>query len=290
MVKKFIALTVLCTLLAIGISLYSSKASMQTQTIPEDQLGTLHGFAMDAQSRGEYEIDLAKTIIFEDAVSLDAAIANYTVLAATPIAKQSYVLDNYSIGTWYKFRVNETLAQKPLMLCSGCPSPIPDTVPPDMLPLNAGEILVLQPGGSQLVDGVTINISVADFPDFTLNQKYLLFLNLDASRSIGSLQVGPAGAYMVDNYGGLSPIFQLESGDNPVWDGLTAQYGSNLNQLRNTLNPPPPPPTCDQVEEQSCYDRGGTWIFNGCYCREPNPDPCTQQPWREPAMDCGPAY
>src|SRR5205807_4323265 len=153
---------------------YSHKAFTQTQSgVPEDQIGTLNGFALEAQGQGDTEINLGEGILFEGTLDLNAAISNYTVIAATPISQNSYVLDPYSIGTWYKFRVNETLAQKPLRQCADCP-PIPDP-PADMLPLNPGEILILKPGGSQVVNGVTINIGVSDFPDFTLNQQYLLF-------------------------------------------------------------------------------------------------------------------
>jgi Domain of unknown function (DUF4214) len=37
-------------------------------------------------------------------------------------------------------------------------------------------------------------------------------------------------------------------------------------------------PTCDPVQEQSCYDSGGTWDSGSCLCTIP-PDPCLRKPW-----------
>lgn len=275
MVRKFITLAVLSTVIALGIMRYSHSAATQSQgDVPEDQIGTLNGFALAAQEQGDTEVNLGEGIIFDGTLGLDPAVSNYTVIAATPISKNSYVLDPYSIGTWYKFQVNETLAQKPLSQCAGCP-PIPDA-PADMLPLNPGEILVLQPGGSQVVNGITINIGVSDFPEFTLNQKYLLFINLDAARNVGSVELGPTGVYMIDASGNLSPVFQADPGENPIADDLAARYGSNLSQLRAALNPAPPPPSCDPNSEQSCYDMGGDWDDSSCTCYR---DPCTRKPY-----------
>lgn len=37
--------------------------------------------------------------------------------------------------------------------------------------------------------------------------------------------------------------------------------------------PPPPPPTCDPVEEQNCYNNGGSWDSSTCQCNYNPPCP-----------------
>jgi hypothetical protein len=269
MLKRLIALAVVTTAIAVAVGLYSRRVVTQ-----EVDTATLSGQAWQAQAQGQSEVSLSRNILFEGVDDLNSALSQYSVIEATPIAKQSYVLDDFNIGTWYKFRVQSTLKQNPLTPCSDCP-PLPDP-PADMLPLNAGEILVLHPGGLQVINGVTFDITVPDFPDFNLNQNYLLFIDFDASRGVGSVSVGPPGVYTIDGYGKLSHIYGADP-DDPIGSGLAASYGNNVNNLNNALNPPPPP-TCDPVQEQNCYDQGGDWNPSTCRCYIP-PDPCARRPW-----------
>lgn len=267
MVKRLIAFAFFATALAIGVGLYGRRAA--TQDIDP---ATLAGMAAQAQAQGQSEVDLAKDVSWTGVDDLNSALSNYTVVDAVPIAKQSYVLDDYNIGTWYKFRLNYTIKQNPAVTCSQCSSNIPDP-PADLLPLNANEILVLHPGGSQLVNGITVNAVVSDFPDFTLNQRYLLFIDFDSSRSVGAVSVGPPGVYLVDTNGILVHIYEADS-DDTIGSGLAANYGSNIDTLRNALNPPPPS-GCDPVQEQNCYDNGWEWNSSTCRCF----DPCANKPW-----------
>jgi len=269
MVKRLIAFALFATVLAIGIGLYSRRAA--TQDIDP---ATLAGMAAQAQAQGQSEVDLAKDVSWEGIDDLNSALSRYTVVDAVPIAKQSYVLDEFNIGTWYKFRLNYTIKQNPLVTCSQCSSNIPDP-PAELLPLNANEILVLHPGGSQLVNGITVNVTVSEFPDFTLNQRYLLFIDLDSTRSVATVSVGPPGVYLVDGNGRLVHVYDANP-DDTIGIGLAASYGSNIETLKNAINPPPPPPSgCDPAQEQNCYDTGGNWDSSTCRCF----NPCDQKPW-----------
>ena len=261
MLKRLATLAVLTTLIAVGITWYSRGAGTQ-----EIDAATLSGKAALAIGRGEYEVNMVSHDSFEAVDSLDEALARYTVVEATPISKTSYVMDQYSIGTWYKFRINRFLKQNSIPPCTDC-SAMPE--PPAGTSLNWDEMMVMHGGGLQVVDGVTFQVTVPDYPDFSINQRYLLFIDYDPNTKVGMVSVGPPGIYLVNGYGTLSHVYEADP-DDPIGSGLAASYGNNANTLNDALNPPPPPPTCDPYEEQACWNRGGSWDSWSCYCNEPS--------------------
>jgi hypothetical protein len=270
MIKKLLMLALFTTAVVAGTGLYTRRAATQ-----EINTATLSGLAAQAISLGRSEVYISNHDFYAGVDGLDAALARFTVIEATPISKNSYVMDEFSIGTWYKFKINRTIKQNPLPACSDCSS-IPDP-PADMLPLNWDEIMVLHAGGTQVVDGVTFYINVPNFPGFNLNQKYLLFVDYDPDKRVAMVSVGPPGVYFVDGYENLSHIYTPEEEDT-IGSGLAASYGNNANTLYNALNPPPPPPACDPVQEQNCYDSGGDWDSINCRCIQQF-DPCLRKPW-----------
>jgi hypothetical protein len=272
MLRRLFALSILITAIALVIGLHKHASVSRGQSVDP---ATLSGIAVQAQADGQTEIALAKNLMYEGVDDLNGAISRYTIVDAVPIAKQSYVLDEFNIGTWYKFRLNYWIKQNPQVSCTQCSSNIPDP-PADMLPLNSNEILVLHPGGSQVVNDVTISFTVPEFPDFNLNQRYVLFIDFDSSRQVGSVSVGPPGAYVVDASGRMLHVYDADPEDT-IGSGLAAGYGSNADTFRNALNPPPPS-TCDPLQEQNCYDAGGSWNSSTCSCYVPQ-DPCTRRPW-----------
>lgn len=270
MLKRLLVLALFTSVLATAVALYSHRGV--TQTIDP---ATLAGIAMQAQAQGRSEVNIGRDIMYDGVDDLNSAISRYTIIDAVAIAKQSYVLDEFNIGTWYKFRLNYTIKQNPLVVCAQCSSNIPDP-PAELLPLNSNEVLILHPAGSQLVNGTTINVMVSDFPDFNLDQRYLLFLDFDSAKAVGTVSLGPPGVYVVDANGGLIPVYDADPEDIVV-SGLTATYGNNANTLRNALNPQPPS-TCNPVQEQNCYDLDGMWNSTTCHCTIP-PNPCAHKPW-----------
>lgn len=269
MVRKFVALALASTVAALMILLYSRGAFTQN---PSGELITLTILAQEAAAAGRTEAYFEENESFEGVDDLETALSQYSVVVAVPVSQQSYAVGNVSIVTWYKFQVQEVLTRRAYVQCSFC-SPLPNA-PAEVQPTNANEIAVLRTGGAQVVQGVTV-FSTTEFPDFTLHQKYLLFLNWDEARNVARIRVGPPGVYLVDAYNRLATILpESEPGENPIADGLAAQYGNNLNQLRNALNPPP---GCDPAAEQNCYYQGGSWDFSTCTCQYYNP--CEGGPW-----------
>jgi len=274
MLKRLIALAALTTSLALAVGLYSHRTASQAVND-----ATLSGKATLAAARGESEVHLAINNSYESVDNLDAALSRYTVVEATAVSKNSYVLDDYGIGTWYRFRIERTHKQNPLLPCSDCGA-MPDP-PADTPALNWNEMMVFRSGGIQVVSGVTFFVITPDFPEFTINQRYLLFIDYDPSKKVGLISVGPPGVYSVNGSGGLSHVYESEN-DDPIGSGLVASYGNNANTLYNALNPPPPPPECDYFLQQDCLNRGGSWDSNLCYCEEH--DECGSYLWLCPEV------
>ena len=65
----------------------------------------------------------------------------------------------------------------------------------------------------------------------------------------------------------------------PMWDP-----GSFQNPPEFFFVPPPPPPSCDPVDEQACYNNGGSWNPSTCSCSYINPPP--DEPECRPGMIC----
>src|SRR5205085_3196635 len=103
MLRRLITLSIMTTMIAVAIGLYKHTSVSQGQTVDP---ATLTGIAVQTQASGQNEISLAKNVMYEGVDDLSTAVSRYSVVDAVPIAKQSYVLDEFNIGTWYKFRVN----------------------------------------------------------------------------------------------------------------------------------------------------------------------------------------
>ncbi len=72
-------------------------------------------------------------------------------------------------------------------------------------------------------------------------------------------------------------VFQGVGFQLPAWDPNSFQSPPTFSFL-----PPPPPPSCDPVDEQACYNNGGSWNSSTCSCNyfDPDPEPC------RPGMIC----
>jgi hypothetical protein len=251
-------------------SITSATRPPQAMTEP----GTLDWYAEQAQASGANAFNFrAARVEFDEPETWDDVLANYTVITAQLVSSKSYPAAlNRDIQTWYKFRITETLSQKPIISCDGCP-PYP-TAPPDMLPLQANEMLVAKAGGSLTYNGVLLTAQNPEFPDFLPSETYMFVMQLDTASQVGVLSVGPSGAYSVDANSIMHPT-------NPILNvyeaDLSSRYGMSLTQMRAVLNPPPPS-SCDPVQEQNCLDADGTWDPTTCHCT-PYFDPCARKPW-----------
>jgi hypothetical protein len=280
MLKRFIALAIASTALALAATFYARVPAVQTEPGIDGSSFTLSGQAAAAAAQGELFLNVMTSGNFNSVATLDDAFARYTVSVGEPVLSRSYVIDDIGIATWYKVRISETLSPKPVFQCATCgPVSMPDP-PAELLPLNSDEILIYRSGGSAQVGGVTINDEVEQFPSFNISQKYLFFLNYDSSKRVAIPAIGPTGVFVVTSTDVLTSFLTDPDGlviSNAVTDGMSVRFANNLTQLRNFFNPPV---SCDPdgSKAAACWDSGGTWTASTCYCK-PAFDPCLRKPW-----------
>lgn len=268
-----LALLILIGLAAIAIALNRPASSTIAPAAAARQAaapGTIDHMAQQAISRGIDPITFPILVAHEDVEGFDEAQPNYTVLVARALSKQSVAISPYTIETWFRLELREVLSSKPPHLCVGgaCNRPAEVAAP------AANEILVPRAGGSVFRNGATVNLEWTDFPDFTVGQTYVLFLDYDANARVGVPAIGPVGVFLVDAYGRMSPVFNEDTG---LKEDIAVRFGNNLSQLRSALNPQQPPTGCTPEREQTCYDSGGDWDPVRCFCRPVREDPCG--PW-----------
>ena len=271
---KFSVVFLVTALLAVVITTWWSiglKGRAQQVTAPE---GSIRWFAQQAAAQGKDNIAVQTDVYYHEPVDLNDAIASDSVVVGQLInIGTSWDDTTGEITTWYKFNISETLAQRAYGACSECTVP---SIPAELLPVSAGQLVVPMPGGSALIDSVVVSEELPQFPGLVTGQTYLLFLNVDSSSGIGHLDYGPMGALLVsgDNF---APVLQLIEGQgDSISSGLMSQYSNSLSSLRQALNPPGP--GCNQAGQQSCIDDGGTWNSSNCSCT-PAFDLCTRKPW-----------
>lgn len=160
--------------------------------------------------------------------SMDEVLSSYSAVIAQPVAKFTQISkDEEAVITWYKFKILETLSDK---VCHRCP-PAND-IPSEMLPLNSDEIIVARYGGTTSLDGVEVTMPNPSYPDFELSEKYLLFLEVDPTRQVGKIMVGPAGIFTIKPNGGIVPI---NNADHPLKKFIKENYKSSIKELKDYI-------------------------------------------------------
>jgi len=192
----------LATVLIVGGISWTKSSSQENAR----ERGTVAWHVQQAKKMGRKQAEIPAPVPIYAAVNgLDDALSRFTTVVVQPIEKKSYVQDRSGIVTWYKFKVVEYLSQPPQSVCPDCLNDI--IVPEELLPLQGGEFLVYINGGVVTVDGVEVLGRGNEFQQsFSLSQKYLLFLSLDSSRGVGSLNIGPSGIFTIDSDDVLTPV------------------------------------------------------------------------------------
>ncbi|HEV7797743.1 MAG TPA: hypothetical protein VGO73_06290 [Pyrinomonadaceae bacterium] len=245
-VKPKFALALLALFLvgAVTIWLARTRSTRSSSTVPvaeaqasSPEPGSLRWYAQHASAAGDTNFQLILSPRTGRVSDLNEAITNYSMVVGQLVTRESVWYDPPdTIYTWYKFNVTETLTQKPYTPCSSCT--FTPTPPADLLPLQAGQILLPLPGGSSMIDDVVVETSIEDFGGMVEGEKYLLFLNLDTNQQ-GVVPIGPQGILHINYDNTFAPVIMLAQGElEPVSNGLTTQYGNSLVQLRAAFHPP----------------------------------------------------
>lgn len=161
---------------------------------------------------------------------LEDASSLYTTLVVQPVQQKTVVLNNSSLITWHKVKIIEFISY-PSRNCSNCVSSL--TAPPEMLPLQADELLVPTYGGTLEVDGVQLESRAPDFGDHPSRlNKYLIFLSLDPGKGIGRLSIGPQGVFLFDSSDQMQPISESMS---PLVRDVKLKVDNSLSKFKDHL-------------------------------------------------------
>ena len=262
-----IALILLASLgLIVALSFAKPKPAMP-QDLQGAEPGTIDAMVFQALSRGE---TLASNGIIgehELAQTFDEAKANYTVLLATANSKNSVQTSPFSLATWTRFTLTETLSVVAPHVCvSGVCAP-----PAGIAAAGSTELLVPKPGGNIFKNGVEVDLQLQDFPDFVDGQNYLLFLDYDPAARVGAPALGELGVFVVNSNGTVTAL--VASSD--LKNDIATRFGNSLSQIRTALGSSGSS-GCSATSEQFCYSRGGEWDSSTCSCYI---DPCVRKPW-----------
>lgn len=219
-------------LLIVGIALITA-GTINVNSIgkqgKEPKKNTLAWFAQQAKKERKNNAVIPAPIVeyIGTADGPDAVFSTYSLVVAKPLDEVTSALNDEEIVTWYKFKVIETVSQRPP--CSGCPAVEP---PESMPPLNEDEFLIAKYGGTLSVDGVNLTTEEAGFPPFSKDKSYLLFILKNPSGG-ATLWAGPDGAFVLNPDETVEP---LNKNPHPVKDEIRARHGNSLPRLRQHVN------------------------------------------------------
>lgn len=191
--------------------------------------GTLKWLARKAKSEKKQNIVISGPIVehLGEGDDPNYALSNYSFVIAQPIQSNIYQPREREIITWYKFRILETISERP-------PLPnIPNIDPPqDMFPLNEDELLLAKYGGSVIVDDINIVMDDFNFPQFDKDKRYLLIISKNSSR-VATLWAGPTGAYEITPDDLIKPV---NDHPHPMKDVFKNRFHNSSGQLRQQLS------------------------------------------------------
>lgn len=155
----------------------------------------LDAYVQEARSKGQTELIIPSPMVeyVTNVKSLHEALQYYTMVVATPVKKLTIAKEDGELRTWYTFDINESLTPKKYNPCDDCAPP--GLLPRELLPLDPGQVLVAERGGSVTVDGVQLSMK-PEF-NFTLNERYLLFLEENESGVFARIMVGPDAIFKI---------------------------------------------------------------------------------------------
>ncbi len=191
--------------------------------------GTLKGRILDAKAEGLDEVQLSLLICGWDIGNLRQALQRDTVMLADVIDKKTFP-DTYGLRTWYRFRIVDTLSEKPMPkypTYSNYPDP-----PAEMMPLQENEFVMVETNGQMVIDGVHVT-QFSNTVRYSVGGTYLIFLHLDPAKRV-AVRSGtePTGVFLVGKDGTFKAY---TDGPHPLRDALEKQYGNSIENFRRAL-------------------------------------------------------
>jgi hypothetical protein len=238
---KLIALSVILIAGVAAALIGASKAKpkpAQQQIAELEARGKSHGLDLRdrvklAKLRNERKITMPNsysTSTYSGFRDMETAAALCTIVVARPVAMVSRLDEEERIVSSYKFQTVEILSEPG---ASKTPYTFSGSLPPELGRFQGGDFLVTILGGTKDVDGVEVTSKYDDFAPFSIGKEYLLFLNFDATRTVGGLRMGPLGALEVGGDGTLSTLDRRPSHDFKQM--IDSRFGNSVQALKTFL-------------------------------------------------------
>ena len=227
--KLIIIVLLVAAAAAAAVGVVHTASTIQKKPVPYKD--RLKWYANEAKNKGQQKVAVPAPLVeyLGDAgtISAEEAFSASTVVVAHLVSKES-TYRNDDITTWNKFATDETLSEAKYLPAPGW---LPPSPPATVLPLSPGEFVLPKTGGTVNIDGVEVQQFVEDYPEYELNQRYVLLITLYPSgvaRTIG----GPVGVFKVLPNDKLAPISESE---HKIRKDFKDLYGNSLAQVRKHL-------------------------------------------------------
>jgi len=203
----------------------------QRPSVKNQEWGTLKGQILDAKAEGLDEVELSLLSCGWDIGSLDEALGRDTIVLAEVSGKKT-LADVWGLRTWYRFRILESLSEKPMPKYPNYDS-LPDP-PEEMRPLKEDEFVILEANGQMEIDGVRVT-QRSNGVVFKEGGTYLLFLHIEPRKRVGVRSgTEPSGVFLVAKDGTFKAYID---GPHPLRDQLAKRFGNSIEKLRTALRP-----------------------------------------------------
>jgi len=107
-----------------------------------------------------------------------------------------------------------------------------EEVDQDLLPVKEDEVLIPQPGGTLVIDGITLIQESDHTVSFLPSQEYLLFLSKRFSGRANVIEMGPFGMFLIMSGDVLVPAFDRTS---PLTRDIEMLHGNSLSRLKASI-------------------------------------------------------
>jgi hypothetical protein len=180
----------------------------------------LAALARRAAANGDRHVDLTEPLALRIYVpGIDSALTYYSAVVLEPIAKETVVDEDDQLYTWYKCKLLATVSkiEHPLPSMAQALDAVPEGLLPDnLLPLQAGWILIPRRGGTVTVNDIVISSTDRSFPDFVLAQRYLVLLDFSPEEKVAVIPLQEVGVFRIDSDDRLSPLSSSDPGAQDI--------------------------------------------------------------------------
>ncbi len=227
--------SVLCVLIAVILG----RAAAQTASGPsatQPRLGSLEWYAKRAHDEKKSSITVGPhSILYAELEPLDDALLHNTVVVAT-LLQSDTTHDDATIETWRKYKIDKKLTTQSISISANKDERFRAMLaqaPESLLPLQTGEFLAIDDGGTANIDGVTVTYPGEGTQTLTVGSKHLMFLLFVAGGKLGLQSYGPIGLFTIDDFGMLhARLKDLDSDRNALLNEIRQRTGGSITVFR----------------------------------------------------------